>query len=201
MAIGSKVILGDPEVPATFRTATGVSLEDGEKTIAIICLAPYGVTAANDTIKSDIQDQLRRRMVLRGIKVANDGDVAYALDDLSETFAPQAIAKSMDVDYIVQVQVDSVSYNESEKSTLLRGRSQGVLQVFEVRGTREAGDRHTIEVLRKEYRIEFPRSHPVSSSQTTQRDFAARFLQFLADDLGRHFYDVPTSELYNHDFE
>ncbi|MEZ6055865.1 MAG: hypothetical protein R3C01_04095 [Planctomycetaceae bacterium] len=203
-AIGAKMLFGDPKVAATFRQSTGVDLEKGEKTVAIFCQAPYSVTVANDSIKADIQDQLRRRMTLRGIKVADPDDVANALDDLSERSITDAIAKLPDVDYIILIQMDKLSYTESDTSPLLRGRSQGVVQVFEVRRPEEGIQTtatHTIEVLRQEYQVEFPRSHPAPSSQMTHRDFSNKFLQYLADDLGHHFYDVPTSELYNHDFD
>jgi len=202
LAIAGKVFMGDPKVPATFKAQTGIRLEKAEKTIAIVCLAPYTLSSQHDNFRSDIEEQLTRRLKLRGIEVVDHDDVANALEDLSSSFAPDAIANHVDkVDYVVQIRFDSLTHHENGSTNLLRGNADGILQVFEVRGANDAGSaegRHVIEVLQQQMHSVYPLANPVPAETTSTMAFEKKFVDFIADDIGRHLYDVRTSEMYDH---
>jgi hypothetical protein len=54
-------------------------------------------------------------------------------------------------------------------------------------------------VFEKEFRCEYPASHPVSRDTMSEKVFQRRFIDGLSDVLGRTFYDVKTSELIARD--
>lgn len=196
LAMGAKVFLGDPKVPAPFRERTGISLEKGDRTVALVVDSPYSIAQEFDTLVVDLQDELLRRLKRRGVPVARVDEVGQALDAAGTDFNPAAIARQLDVDVIIHVQIERLTDVENGNPSLFHGHAQGMVRGYEVRGRRGAPDRQVVEVYEEGFTTTYPPSHPVPADQVTHRVFMQGFVRQLADDIGRQFYDVYTRELF-----
>ena len=195
LAMGAKVFLGDPKVPAPFRERTGIDLEKGDRTVALVVDSPFSVSQEFDTLVVDLQDELLRRFKRRGVPVAAVDDVGQALDAAGADFNPAAIAQQLDVDVIIHVQIERLTDVENGNPSLFHGQAQGLVRGYEVRGRRGAPDRQVVEVYEESFNTTYPPSHPVPADQVTHRVFLQGFVRQLAADIGRQFYDVYTREL------
>lgn len=196
LAMGAKVFLGDPKVPAPFRERTGIDLEQGDRTVALVVDAPYSISQEFDTLVVDLQDELLRRLKRRGVPVARVDEVGQALDAAGMDFNPAAIAKQLDVDVIVHVKIEQLTDVENGNPSLFHGQAQGMVRGYEVRGRKGQPDQQVVEIYEEGFTTIYPPSHPVAADQVTHRVFMQGFVRQLADDIGRQFYDVYTRDLF-----
>lgn len=193
--MAGKVLLGDPVQPSGFEVATGISLEKEEKRILVHCSAPYYLTDEFDTLTTDVQEEVIRRMRRRGLGVMHIDAAADILDDHAGQFDPNLLAQQLDdVDYIFHIKFDSFTFREDNSPNLYRGRASGRIIGHEVRG--DAGGRHSVQVYDQQFQTTHPSTHPVAVDQMPKTVFIRRFVDRLASDIGHTFYGVQNSELY-----
>lgn len=190
-----KVVLGDPEQPSGFEMATGVSLVKDQKRVLIHCSAPAYLSDDYDTLTSDVEEELIRRMRRHGLAVMHPDAAADILDDYAGHFDPNLLAAQLDdVDYIFHIQFDSFTYREDNSPNLYRGRVSGSVVGHEIRG----GDsgRHSVQVYDQQFKTTHPSAHPVAVDQMPKTVFIRRFIDRIADNLGNTFYNVQSSSLF-----
>jgi hypothetical protein len=193
-AMTAKLVKGEPEIPSAFQRQTGESLQKGEKTVALVCDAPQAILDEYDSLAVDLQEELLRRMRLRGMEIADMNRVMSALEGTGGGFSPAAIANDLDVAYIIHVQLEGYSDVEPGSANMYRGRAQGLVRAFRVQGEPNTPQRRIVEVFQNDFNIEYPATHPVPADQTGKRTFQHDFLDRLADEIGRRFYDVTVAE-------
>ena len=196
LAMGAKVIMGDPRVPAPFKARTGIDLEEGKHTVALVVDAPFAVAERFDTLLVDVQDEVLRLLKRHDIPVASIDDIDQVLDAAGGNFSAAAIAAKLDVDVVVHVQIERITDTEQGSPSLFHGRAQGLVRGFVVRGERGTESRAVVEVYEEGFTADYPRGHPVPADQTTQRVFRQGFSREVADAIGRQFYDVYTRDLF-----
>jgi len=195
MVMVSKVLLGDPIQLSGFEQATGISLAKEEKQVLIRVSAPAFVSEVHNTLTSDVEEELSRRMKLHKIKVMHPDTAAKVLDRLGGTFDPQVLAREVpDCDYIMHIQLERFSYKEESSPNFYRGNATGRITGFEVR--REESGNHAVQVFDQQFRSNYPTTYPVAVDSTPKNVFIRRFIDRLADNLGTAFYTVNRSELY-----
>jgi len=192
----SKVLLDDPKQTSAFELATGVSLADEESSILIHCSAPVLVSDDYETLTTDVEEELVRRMKRRGLKVLDMDTAARVLDDRGGSFDPKLLALEIDdVNYIMHVEIDQFRYMVPSSKNLYQGFASGRIVGFEVRGDGDA-PRHTVQVFDQGFKVNYPASHPVPVDQQPKNVFIRKFIDHMADSLGASFYDVRNSELF-----
>ena len=196
LAITAKVVMGDPKIKSVFEQRTGMELQRGEKTVAIVLDAPHRVAYDFDTLLADLQDDLLHRMQRNGINVLDPDVVTDALEDAGGRFSARELAERLDVDVIFHVQIEAFTDSRSGNPNLLQSHAQGIVTGYDVRGEFEASDRHVVEVYEESFHSVFPSGHPLAAEQTPRRKFLQQSYGELADEIGRQFYDVTTGELY-----
>jgi hypothetical protein len=204
LVMAGKVFGGDPKVKSPFEQITGVSLAKSEHPVALVVSAPAVMAESFDTLQDDLQEEVIRRMKLRGVKVVDPDRVHGALQASrgggSGRFDPQAVARSVsDVAYVLHVDVEEFSCRDEGSRELFKGRADGKIYAYEVRHTDAAKPVAAVRVFEKEFRCEYPASHPISRDTMSEKVFQRRFIDGLSDLLGRTFYDVKTSELIAQD--
>lgn len=193
-----KVLVGDPQVKSEFEQRTGISMVKEKSKVAVICTAPSVVTSEFDTLQSDLQEEVTRRMRIRKMNVASDDDVITAMNSTGGRFDQDALAADLeDVDYIIHVEVESFSHTDDGTSKLYRGRASGIVYAYEVdRGPDAVGGPRARKVFYQEFKTEYPKSQqPIPAEQMSARVFKQRCVDQLADVIGRTFYDVTTFEM------
>lgn len=195
LVMAGKVMLGDPEQPSGFEMITGVSLGEDQKRVLIHCSAPAYLSDDYDTLSSDVEEELIRRMRRHGLAVIHPDAAADILDDYAGRFDPNLLAAQLDdVDYIFHIQFDSFTYREDNSPNLYRGRATGTIIGHEIRG----GDsgRHSVKVYDQQFKTTHPSAHPVAVDQMPKTVFIRRFIDRIADNLGNTFYSVQSSSLF-----
>ena len=194
-----KVLFGNPMVKSAFEARTGVSLVEDKRKVAVVCTAPSSVVAEFDSLQYDLQEEVTRRMRLREINVASDDEVIGALNDAGGHFSKDALAAALpDVDYIVHVDIEKFTHTEDGNPNLYRGRSNGIIYAYEVdHGPDSGGSPRALQVFYQEFTSEYPKAAPTSADSISARVFRQKCVDQLADIVGRTFYDVESSELFN----
>jgi hypothetical protein len=196
MAIAGKVLFGDPVVLSNFEQRTGVRLADG-RAVGVVCTAPASLTAEFDAMHFDVQEEVMRRMRVRGLDVVSSDRLVSAMDATGGRFNEQLIAQSVPgVDYLFHVELAQFTAHEQHSPTLYRGRARGTVAGYEVHRDAETGLTQTIPVYEQNFTVEYPSTHPVSTDQMSRTTFVSRCVDEISDVIGRTFYDVPASELY-----
>jgi hypothetical protein len=194
-----KVFFGNPMVKSAFEARTGVSLLEEDRKVAVVCTAPSSVVAEFDSLQFDLQEEVTRRMRLREINVASDDEVIGALNDAGGRFSKDTLAAALpDVDYIIHIDIEKFTHTEDGNSSLYRGRSNGIVYAYEVdHGPDAGGSPRALQVFYQEFTTEYPKAAPANAETMSVRVFRQKCVDQLADIVGRTFYDVETSELFN----
>ncbi|MCA9055689.1 MAG: hypothetical protein KDA75_17740 [Planctomycetaceae bacterium] len=196
LAIGAKVLIGDPKMESTFQQRTGIELQDGEHKVAVVIDAPHRVAYDFDTLVPDLQERLLQQMRRNGIEVVDPDEVTSVLENAGGDFSPTHLAQKIDADCILHVQIEAFTDAQSGNPSLLQSHSHGVVTGYEVRGEFGAAGRHVVEVYEESFQSSYPSGHPLAAEQTPRLKFQQRCINDLADEIGRQCYDVTTAELY-----
>lgn len=194
-----KVLFGDPQVKSEFEQRTHFSLVESKKRVAVVCTAPASVNSSFDSLEYDLQEEVTRRMKIHELNVATDNEVVSAMNRTSGRFDPDALASALDdVDYIIHVDIARFTHTEENNPKLYRGHADGIMYAYEInRGEDAVGSPRAIKVFYQEFKTEYPKSRPVPAEEMAERVFQQRCVDQLADLVGRTFYDVNTSEIFN----
>ena len=191
LMMAGKVLMGDPVQPSGFELATGVSLAEDQKRVLVHCSAPSYLSDEFDTLTSDIQEELIRRMKRRGMAVMHADAAADVLDDYAGQFDPNLLAMQLDdVDYIFHVQFESFTYREDNSPNLYRGKASGKIVAHEIVRGKDGAGQHAIQVYDQLFNMTHPTTHPVAVDQMPKTVFIRKFTNKLADELGHTFYSV-----------
>lgn len=194
-----KVFFGNPMVKSAFEQRTGISLTEEDLKVAVVCTAPSSVVAEFDSLQYDLQEEVTRRMRLRELNVATDDEVISALNKAGGRFSKDSLAATLtDVDYIIHIDIEKFTHTEDGNPNLYRGRSNGIIYAYEVdHGPDAGGSPRALQVFYQEFTTEYPKAAPASAETMSVRVFRQKCVDQLADIVGRTFYDVETSEIFN----
>ena len=192
--MAGKMFFGDPKITCAFTSRTGVDLVKDEKKLLVVCTVPEAVRAEAPSLEVDLIESVSRRLKTRRIPLVDSDDVATWLDDNGGTWGtPNELAEQFQADFIVHIDVDGFSDREEHSPSLLRGRANGTVFVYEVE-TSETG-RTAREVLIQEFRNEHPKNHPVTSDRVSTRLFHRQYIDRLSAQLSQMFYNHRMSEM------
>lgn len=193
--MAGKMFFGDPQVDSTFKERTGVDLIKEEKKLLVICRTPYVVQNSMPSLEYDLTDGILRRLKQRKIKIVSPDKVAEWMDENGGDIGnPSLLAQDFDCDYIAIVEVSSLSFYEENSKDMLRGHASGSIRAFEVKKTEGSDKKRSLQVYSGEFTSQYPEFNPVSIHSLSERTFQKQFLDQLASQISRHFYDYRMSE-------
>ena len=183
-----KMVMGEPLIPAEFRSMTKEDLTKGKQTVLVVCSAPESVDAENSTLAYDLIEGVTRRMKRHGIKVINPDDVSSWIDEHGGIGSdPTELANEFDTDYIVFIEVQTFGFRQPNTPKMLRGQATGFVRAFEV--TEIAGHRRVSNVFGTEFTSTYPKHQPVSEQGRTSVIFQKEYMERFCDMLASKFYD------------
>ncbi|WP_437204721.1 hypothetical protein [Planctomicrobium sp. SH664] len=191
----AKVLSGDPIQQSALEQATGINLKKAEKKVLVYCSSPALVTDDYSSLTSDVQEELIRKMRRHKLIVSKSDDASRVLDSRGGKFDPKLLARELpDVDYIAHVRLEGFSCLEPASKTLYRGRCNGKVTVYEVRG--EGDSRHTVQVMDQTFQTSYPSTYPIPVDQIPKNVFLRECIDQITDCLGNSFYSVNQHSLF-----
>lgn len=188
--MAGKMFFGDPKVKSQFRTATGTDLTKGEKSLLIVCSAPYGVLAQYPSIQIDIVDRMTRILDRKNVKVISGDDVAAWFDDHGEWGDFSELCEEFKADYVMHIQVETFKCEVPDSPNLLQGKADGKVKVLEARDK----DPPTMSMaFERTFDVTFP-SYPVPRENRSEQLFTETFLERISISLSHFIYDHRASE-------
>lgn len=191
--MAGKLFFGDPLVTCEFTRRTNIDLSEEHKKVLVICSTPESIRSDYPSLNYDLLEQITYDLKRREIVVQDTGEVATWLDDNGGVWNDvDQLAENFEVDYIIHVDIDEFDYREPNSPNLLRGKAYGTVSAYEVQDV--DGYRRALSVFETNYTSEFPSHMPVSIEQESPKVFRKKYLDRIADQIGRFFYNYHSSE-------
>lgn len=166
-------------------------LED--QRVAVVCVykkASYGVGVEAELLARGVERMLKENV--EKITVIGQDEIADWVDknDWDEIDYSE-VGRGVKADKIVAIDVSDFQLYEGQ--SLYRGRAKVLVRVFDMtEGGKEAFRRQLPE-------IKFPITGVYHSSETSETEFRRSFLEVIARQVGRYFYDYDMAERYGRD--
>ena len=174
-------LLQPADVPAEFPGLRG-------KHVAVVCrpiveleFSDAGVARELATL---VEGQLRRNV--RRAHVIGQQEVARWLDE-NEWVDYATLGKSLDADYVVGIDLERFRLHEG--STLYRGRAAATVRVYDVA-------KGTMAFERRFDDFTFPSDSAVPTSDRSEGQFRALFLQMLSQRVARCFHAYESRDVF-----
>ncbi|HEV3257469.1 MAG TPA: hypothetical protein VG013_11350 [Gemmataceae bacterium] len=174
--------------------------EDKDKEVKVVILAYAGLESRPELITADrdlttlLTQQLQRRFkeAKEKVTIVSPSQVQHFKDthpnwymDLQET------GKRFDADYLIYLQVESLSlYEVGSHNTLYHGRAEIEVSALDLHKPDDIP-------LTKSYRAEFPQGRPVPADDSNPRMFQQDFFNHVGKDISRYFASYDFEELHD----
>ena len=200
MAIAGKMFIGDPQSVSKFESTTGVNLEEERNGIIVHCAAPLNVLDTAQTLPSDVEGELIRRMKLKKMAIIDQNRVVEALDSHGGHYDTQVLMNEIpDARFLFEIRIERYSVREPQTPTMYHGRCSGTIIGYEFEGSgsdpKNSGPRRMAQVFEQEFNVDYP-GHPIPREQMSESSFRKKMVSELTLRLGNMFYDVTAKELF-----
>lgn len=182
------LIGGPPSIEPEFDSETGLSMTAKDVTVAIICYAPKDVKWDFADIDHDLAKKVAYRMFQKGITVIDPDRVRAWLDQNPNWDSPDQIGAAFGATYVVHIEVNDFSLYEKNSSDLFRGRSDVLVNVWQMDG--EFGE----QIFSRDVESIYPRAVPRSTYDTKYTTFKREYTDLLSHDIGKLFYETYNGE-------
>ena len=189
--MAGKMLFGDPLRTCEFTSRTKVDLTEGKDKVLVICSTPESIRSDYPSLNYDLLEQVTYGLRRHDVKVMDTDDVATWLDDNGGVWNDiDELAENFDADYIIHIDIDEFDYREPNSPNLLRGKAFGNVSAYEVEEV--DGIKRALEVFASEYTSEYPSHLPVSIESESPTVFRKKYLDRIAHQIGRFFYNYRT---------
>ena len=185
----NRMLVGDPMIPAEFKSMTKVDLTKGDRKIMVVCSTPASVDDELSTLKLDLIDGVTRRMKVRGIDVVDPDKIASWIDDHGAVSDPSELAQDFDTNYIAWIDIKRFTFREESSPKLLRGKCTGFIRVYRVTPGPKGAPKYTDTVYETEFDETYPKLQPVSETGKSAVLFQKEYVNRTCETLAEKFYD------------
>lgn len=192
-ALAASLALAAPLVGCTKLLTTVVYLAKGtdtaaecndlkDKKVVVVCRPltelTFGCTSAPAELAAEVGRQLKAHLK-RKIEIVDPDDLAdwtdeHGVDDYVE------IGRNLEADMVVGI--DMMSFNVLLGQTLLQGKSQVKVAVYDLKQDGEIVFQKSLP------QIVFPENHGIPMQEKPEEEFRQQYIRVLADDIGSLFY-------------
>lgn len=158
-----------------------------KKRVAIVCVSndsAYGPDTASHLLANALAIRLAHEDL--AIELVNQSEIENWLDSNWDDIDYVEIGRAVKADRVLAVEMESYSLHEG--STLYKGRSNQTVRVFDM----EKGGNVVFQSGHREF--EFPKTHGQPTTSISERQFQSFFINELANDIARYFYDYDFPE-------
>ncbi len=133
------LIAGPPSIEPEFETETGLSMEGGEKKVAVVCYAPKNLLIEFPKIDDEVASQVAYRLGENKIAIIRPEYIRAWVDEHPDWELAEEIGKEFKADYVVQIELAAFSLYEGDSTTLYRGRTEAYVKVMRDGGRQADG--------------------------------------------------------------
>ena len=185
------LIHGPPSIEPDFESRTGKSMTAKGVTVAVLCEAPLELQHDFGKLDREIAKYLTFRLRQHQIVAVHYERVQAWLDEHPDWDSPTELGEALGVTYVIHIEIEQHSLFEKNNQNLLRGRTEGLLSVYEMS---EGGGGGGKRIYTRDVRARHPRLAPRSTYNTTPSNFKREYLSRLSDQLGWYFYEHHTGD-------
>ncbi|MBQ16018.1 MAG: hypothetical protein CMJ65_02710 [Planctomycetaceae bacterium] len=178
------LIHGPPSIEPDFDSRTGKSMTAKDVKVAVICEAPLELQHDFGKIDRELGKFLSFRLREHQITSVHHELVQAWIDENSQWDTPTELGAALKVTYVIHIEVEKYSLFEKNNQNLLRGRTEGLISVYEM-----SKDGTGKRIYTRDFRTQHPRLAPRSTYNTTPSTFKREYLSRLSDHLGWYFYE------------
>ena len=153
-------------------------------TVAVLCEAPLELQHDFGKVDREVAKYLTFRLREHQVSSVHHERVQAWLDEHPEWDSPVELGEALGVTYVIHIEIEQHSLFEKNNQNLLRGRTEGLLSVYEM--LPDGGGKR---VYTRDIRTRHPRLAPRSTYNTTPANFKREYLSRLSDQLGWYFYE------------
>jgi hypothetical protein len=179
------ILAGPPSIEPDFETETGLSMEVGEKKVAVVCFAPKDLLIEFPQIDDELAAQVAWRLGEHKISIIRPEYIRAWVDEHPDWELPEEIGREFKADYVIQIEMGAFSLYEGESTTLFRGRTEAYVKVCEMDDSKKSGE----QIYSKDIDFIFPHAVPRSAYDTTQTRFKREYISRLSEKIGFLFYE------------
>jgi hypothetical protein len=187
------LIGGPPSIEPDFDAVTTESLTAKDVVVAVICDAPKEVLYDFNKIDREVGKLVAYQLHKHKIKTIRPDIVRDWMDRNPNWDRPDEIAAGVNATHVIYIELSSFSVFEENSHELYRGRTEGMVTVYEID---EEGDGENI--YDKELNSLWPLAAPRSTSEISQASFRTHYLNRLSDEIGRLFYEYYSGDDISH---
>ena len=180
------VIKGDPQIPAEFEGLEG-------KRVAVVCVAntsSYDPNSASTQLAHAVSGLLRKKV--KKINVLRPDQINNWIDNNNWNQVDfREVGKGVNAEMVVGIDLEGFVLHED--ATLYKGWASATVRVFDI--TRRGEKVYSFSVPN----FTFPSNGGQHVTDTTDRQFQARFVVELANHIARHFYAYDVKEDFGRD--
>ena len=184
------LIGGPPSIEPHFDATTKKSMTDKGVTVAVVCVAPDEVLLNFDGMDRELAKAVSYRLWKKKIKVVDPDHVQAWLDENSEWDTAAEIGRALGVTYVIYIDLYKFSLYEENSFDLYRGRSNGMISVYEIE--KQGG---STRIYKTPLSSKFPRLAPRSAYRIPRETFKLEYLSRLSEEIGRLFCEWYKGDL------
>jgi len=150
------------------------------KHVAVVCRPLPSLQYSNANVGRDLAGQvtLLLQQNVPKIKTVDQRKIAKWTDE-NRWEEYTEVGKAMKADVVVGIELESFSVNLAQ--TLCQGRANATVQVYDCKTGKLLFEKPGLQSV-------YPPNTPVSTADMDEQIFRKKFIQVLADRIGRHFY-------------
>jgi hypothetical protein len=179
--ITAAYLLQPADVPAEYAGLKG-------KHVAVVCKPivelEFSDAGSARELASLVGGQLQQSV--RRIKVIGQQEVARWIDENAWVDYP-TLGKSLDADYVVGIDLEGFRMHEG--ATLYRGRATAHVRVFDVA-------KKSVVFEKRIDDFTFPADSAIPTTDRTEAQFRAMFLQMISQKISRFFHAYESREVF-----
>lgn len=149
-------------------------------TVAVVCEAPDEVKWIFYELDHQIAKSVADRLHEKKIKVVNPDRVRAWLHENGEWDEVAEVGRSLGVTHVIHIDLQRFTLFEEDSGTLFRGRSEGMVTVFEMDKTGKGE-----LIFSKDLKSVFPSQSPIDTSKIAYSKFKRQYLSNFADEVCR----------------
>jgi hypothetical protein len=181
----SYVLGGPPSIEPDFDAQTGKSLDRPDVTVAVIAYASTKLKVENPKIDVDLAKRVALRLASsKRINIVHPDTVHAWLDEHPDWEKAEEVGRGLKANYVIEIELESFSLYEEHSASLLRGRTEGYVNVHEI-----SADGIGERIYSKDLSLVFPTEAPRSTYDQTLTSFKREYLTRLSELIGWMFIE------------